>query len=71
MENKEDKLIPINKVIERVGIGRTCIYSKIKKKEFPQPEKLSRKAVRWSNNAISDYIAAPSLWKQNHANESM
>lgn len=68
---QEDKLIPISVVMERVGIRRTWIYRKIKNNEFPKPEKLSRKAARWSNNAISEYIANPSLWKQNHANESM
>jgi prophage regulatory protein len=67
----EDKLIPIDKVIERVGLGRTFIYNKMEKGEFPKPQKLSRKAVRWSNNAVSEYIASPTQWKENHASESM
>lgn len=67
----EDKLITIDKVMERIGAGRNFIYKKLKINEFPKPQKLSRKAVRWSNNEISEYIASPSKWKQNHASESM
>lgn len=67
----EDKLIPIDKVMERAGIRTTSIYDKIKAGEFPKPIKLSKKAVRWSNNAISEWVGNPNAWAQNHPNESM
>lgn len=52
----EDKLIPITQVMDRVGLKRTSIYRKLDKGEFPKPISLGRKAVRWSNNAISAWI---------------
>lgn len=55
--SEEDKLIPIDEVEQRSGLERSTIYRKIKRKEFPDGVKLSKKAVRWSNNAISNWIA--------------
>ncbi len=51
-----DKLIPITEVMELVGLAKPTIYKYIRDGEFPKPVKLSRRASRWSLNAVLEWI---------------
>jgi prophage regulatory protein len=51
-----DRLIRIDEVKRRVGLGKTMIYRLIKQKAFPAPYKLSPFASRWSEREIVGWI---------------
>ena len=43
-------------VIKRTGISRSLIYLKIKDGSFPKPIKLSKRAIGWPEQAITEWI---------------
>lgn len=47
-----EELIPLSKVIEEIGFGKSSIYRMIKRKEFPRPVKLGTKSVRWKRSQL-------------------
>lgn len=48
----DDRLIPIDAVIQIAGIGKTMIYAKMRKGEFPKSCKPGGAATRWSENEV-------------------
>lgn len=45
-------------VEQRVGLGCSSLYNKIKAGEFPAPIKISERAVGWLESEIEEWIAA-------------
>jgi len=54
--NNLDKFLRIPQVLELIPIGRSTLWAKIKKGEFPKPEKLSAKIAVWRESDIQAYI---------------
>ena len=55
-QTEADRLIRIDEVKRRVGLGKTMIYRLIKQGTFPPPYKLSPFASRWSEREIIGWI---------------
>ncbi len=55
--DQTDRLIRIDEVKYRVGLGKTMIYRLIQQGRFPSPYKLSPFASRWSEQEIVGWIA--------------
>ncbi len=55
--DQADRLIRIDEVKHRVGLGKTMIYRLIQQGRFPSPYKLSPFASRWSEQEIVGWIA--------------
>jgi prophage regulatory protein len=55
-EPPPDRLMKLSEVMQRVGIGRTMVYRKIKQGNFPPPYKLSPFASRWSEREVTEWI---------------
>jgi prophage regulatory protein len=51
-----ERLIKIEEVKRRVGLGKTMIYQKVRSGSFPPPYKLSPFAARWSEREITRWI---------------
>jgi prophage regulatory protein len=51
-----DRLIRIDEVMRRVGLGKTMIYRLIRRNAFPAPYKPSQSASRWSEREIIGWI---------------
>ena len=51
-----DRLLKIDEVKQRVGLGKTMIYRLIQDGKFPAPYKISPFAARWSNHEILAWI---------------
>jgi prophage regulatory protein len=45
-------------VIERTGLSRSTLYSKIASGEFPRSIQLSQRAVGWTASEIEAWLAA-------------
>jgi prophage regulatory protein len=55
--DQPDRLIKLEEVRRRVGLGKSMIYAMIKEDRFPAPYKISRFASRWSELEIVAWIA--------------
>jgi len=53
-----DRLIRLDEVKRRVGLGKTMIYRLIQQQRFPAPYKISKFASRWSEREIVAWIDA-------------
>jgi prophage regulatory protein len=47
-----DRFLKLPQVIERIGLGKTMIYRKVRDGTFPQPFKPGGTATRWSEREI-------------------
>lgn len=54
--NKPERLIKLDEVKRRVGLGKSMIYDLIKQGKFPAPYKISPFAARWSDHEITAWI---------------
>ena len=51
------RMLRLPDVKNRVGLGRSAIYAKVKRGEFPSPVHLGPRAVAWISEEISAWIA--------------
>ena len=67
--NKEEiqvnKLIRLKDVIERTGLARSTIYSKIQDGKFPNSISLGERSVAWIDREISEWIEQKILTSRN------
>ena len=49
-------IIKLPKVISTTGLSRSSIYALVAKRSFPQPIKLTERAVGWSESEIQEWI---------------
>lgn len=57
VSEQPERLIKLDEVCRRVGLGKSMIYAMIKEERFPKPYKLSPFASRWSEREIVAWIA--------------
>lgn len=57
MGQAADRLIRLDEVCRRVGLGKSMIYQMIKNGRFPRPYKISPFAARWSEREVVAWIA--------------
>jgi prophage regulatory protein len=55
-DDLSDRLLRLDEVKRRAGIGKTMIYRLIKSGDFPSPYKLSPFAARWSEIELVEWI---------------
>ena len=54
--NAGRRLLRLKEVQHNVGFGRSWIYDKIKRGEFPAPISLGARAVAWPSDVVSAWI---------------
>ena len=52
----EARILRLREVMDRVGLGKSAIYSKISKGEFPRPLYLGPRSVGWRSGDIEAWI---------------
>lgn len=55
---KPSRLIPIITVCDRTGLSPSTIYDRLASRggDFPNPKKVGKRAVRWLEQEVSDWI---------------
>lgn len=48
----DDRLLPIDAVMQLAGIGKTMIYRKVREGTFPTPCKPGGSSTRWSEQEV-------------------
>ncbi len=56
MTNEPRYFLRLKQVQQRVGLGRSTIYERIKTGEFPCPHPLGERAVGWLSSDIENWI---------------
>jgi prophage regulatory protein len=51
-----ERLIKLDEVCRRAGLGKSMIYEMIKESRFPRPYKISPFASRWSEREVVAWI---------------
>lgn len=69
MEDKmtEQMLLRRNIVERRTGLARSTIYSMMKAGTFPLPIRVGKRAVRWREADIRDFVESKGGWTINKA----
>jgi prophage regulatory protein len=52
-----ERLLPLPAVIDRTSLGRSAIYDKMNRGEFPKAIRISENRVAWSERAVAAWIA--------------
>lgn len=52
----EDRLIPIDAVMQLAGIGKTMIYRKMREGTFPKACKPGGASTRWSEREVREWL---------------
>ncbi|MCG9698020.1 AlpA family transcriptional regulator [Shewanella sp. Isolate11] len=50
------KLLRLNQVMERTGLGRSSIYNYMSTGEFPKPVKIGPRVSAWVESEVEDWI---------------
>ena len=53
-----DRLLTRTEVEQRTALGRSSLYRLMRRGEFPEPYRISAKAVRWSLAEVEAWAAA-------------
>lgn len=56
LSERPERLMKLDEVCRRVGLGKTMIYVMIKQGRFPRPYKISPFASRWSEREVVAWI---------------
>ena len=51
-----EQIYRLNRIREITGLSRSWIYLAMKKGEFPEPIKLSKRAIGWPSSVIEEWI---------------
>lgn len=57
-EANKERLLRIQDVMARVGLGKTSIYDRVRQRTFPAPCKLSRRYSAWPESSVDAWIKA-------------
>lgn len=52
------KLLRLPETLKKTGLSRTRLYEAVACGTFPQPAKVGRRAVAWSEDEVNAWIAA-------------
>ena len=52
------RILRRREVEARTGLSRSTIYAQMAEGKFPRPVKLGKRAVGWTEQAISDWLAS-------------
>ncbi|MBM9528859.1 AlpA family transcriptional regulator [Desulfoprunum benzoelyticum] len=64
-----DTLLRLSQVEAIVGLKKSKIYNLIQNKEFPEPFRLGKRSVRWTESAVQAWIQSLSSAGQAHPND--
>ena len=51
-----DRLLRLEEVLRHTGLSRSELYRKIQIGEFPRPVRVGKRAVRWRESEVEEWI---------------
>jgi len=56
-DTQTNRILRLPQVLERTGLGRSTLYDKVNKGEFPKPINISTRRVGWLEHEVDAWIA--------------
>lgn len=54
----KEEILRLREVLRITGLGRSSLYAKVARSEFPPPIKLGERAAGWLASEVSNWIQA-------------
>lgn len=58
-----DRLVRLSEVLQRVPIGKSTIYERIKHGTFPDKVDCGGGVVAWYESELNDWLSRPGSWR--------
>jgi excisionase family DNA binding protein len=57
-EKQLQRMMSVDEVAQHFGVSVGTIYAMLRRGEFPRPERLGRRLVRWNADRLNEFIDA-------------
>lgn len=59
MSDTPNRILRLDKVLDRTGLSRSTLYRRMKAGTFPQNIKISERCAGWRESAVEDWLRNP------------
>lgn len=53
----QNRMLRLPEVVRATGLGRSTLYAKMSRGEFPEPVRLGVRAVAWPEAVVAEWLA--------------
>jgi len=58
------RILRLNKVLDRTGLSRSTLYRKIERRTFPRQVRISERCVGWREADVEGWLRNPMYYEQ-------
>ena len=58
------RILRLNKVLDRTGLSRSTLYRKIERRTFPRQVRISERCVGWREGDVESWLRNPMYYEQ-------
>ena len=62
MTEAPDRILRINTVLARTGLGRSTLYRKVQSGTFPKQLRIATHCMGWRESAVNDWLRNPMFY---------
>jgi prophage regulatory protein len=62
--DQAQRILRLNKVLDRTGLSRSTLYRKIERRTFPRQVRISERCVGWREGDVEDWLRNPMYYEQ-------
>jgi prophage regulatory protein len=59
MSDTPNRILRLNKVLDRTGLSRSTLYRRMQAGTFPKNIKISERCAGWRESAVDDWLRNP------------
>ena len=62
--DQAQRILRLNKVLDRTGLSRSNLYRKIERRTFPRQVRISERCVGWREGDVEGWLRNPMYYEQ-------
>lgn len=62
--DQAQRILRLNKVLDRTGLSRSTLYRKIERRTFPRQVRISERCVGWREGDVEGWLRNPMYYEQ-------
>ena len=62
--DQAQRILRLNKVLDRTGLSRSTLYRKIERRTFPRQVRISERCVGWREGEVEGWLRNPMYYEQ-------
>ena len=62
--DQAQRILRLNKVLDRTGLSRSTLYRKIERRTFPRQVRISERCVGWREGDVEGWLRNPMYHEQ-------